>query len=377
MDYEYKKIQTSESVGKGHPDKICDQISDAILDECLKQDPESKVACEVFAANRLIVIGGEISTTGYVDVVKMAWKVLFPLGYDESDFTIISNVNSQSKEIFNAVEKLNAIGAGDQGVVYGYATDECENFMPLSTNIANDLVKYAEQVIIEKKIDFIKYDMKSQVTIDYSDESKPVIDTIIMSVQHTEDVTYNDVCVFCNYVINRVVDKYNLNTDFKRIINNTGKFTIGGPIGDTGLTGRKLMVDSYGTIARHGGGAFSGKDCTKVDRSGAYFARYIAKNIVAAKLAKKCEVELNFAIGHPTPISFQIETFNTSVCSPKEISEVVSRVFDFSIKYFVEKFKLKNPIFSDFSVYGHFGRDDINPEWERLDQVDLLRSYFF
>ncbi|MDE5841673.1 MAG: methionine adenosyltransferase, partial [Malacoplasma sp.] len=352
---ELKKFQTSESVGRGHPDKICDQISDVILDECLKQDPNSKVACEVFAANRLIVIGGEISTKGYVDLVKMAWKVLFPLGYDESDFTIISNVNSQSSEIFNAVEKLGVIGSGDQGIVYGYATDECKNFMPLSINIANDLLKFAEKIILEKKVNFIKHDMKSQVTINFNNESNPIIDTVIMSVQHDEKATNNNIQTFCNYVIDKVVEKYKLNFDFKRVINNSGKFTIGGPIGDTGLTGRKIMVDSYGTIARHGGGAFSGKDCTKVDRSGAYFARYIAKNIVAAKLAKKCEVELNFAIGHPTPISFQIETFNTSNYPTKKITEVVKQVFDFSIKSFIEKFKLKTPIFSNFSVYGHFG----------------------
>ena len=376
MNSQFKKFQTSESVGKGHPDKICDQISDAILDECLKQDSNSKVACEVFAANRLIVIGGEISTKGYVDLVKMAWKVLFPLGYDESDFTIISNVNSQSNEIFNAVEKLNVIGSGDQGIVYGYATDECKNFMPLSVNIANDLLKFAEKVILEKKVNFIKHDMKSQVTINCSDELNPVIDTVVMSVQHDEKATNNNIQTFCNYVIDKVVNKYQLNSNFKRIINNSGKFTIGGPIGDTGLTGRKIMVDSYGTIARHGGGAFSGKDCTKVDRSGAYFARYIAKNIVAAKLAKKCEVELNFAIGHPVPISFQIDTFNTSIHSNQKITDVVSKAFDFSIKSFVEKFKLKTPIFSNFSVYGHFGREDLNPEWERLDQVENLKKFF-
>lgn len=374
--YKFEKLQTSESVGKGHPDKICDQISDAILDECLKQDPESKVACEVFAANRLIVIGGEISTRGYVDVVKMAWKVLFPLGYDESDFTIISNVNSQSKEIFNAVEKLNLIGSGDQGIVYGYATDECRNFMPLSFNMANDLLKFAEKIIVEKKINFIKYDMKSQVTINYSDNQNPVIETIVMSVQHTENATNNHIKKFCNFVIDKIAEKYKMNLNFNRIINNSGKFTIGGPIGDTGLTGRKIMVDSYGTIARHGGGAFSGKDSTKVDRSGAYFARYIAKNIVAAKLAKKCEVELNFAIGNPFPISFQIETFNTSIHSNEKISLIVSEVFNFSIKTFIEKFKLKTPIFSNFSVYGHFGREDLNPEWEKLDQVEKLKNYF-
>lgn len=371
----YKKVLTSESVGKGHPDKICDQISDAILDECLRQDSNSKVACEVFAANRLIVIGGEISTKGYVDVIKTAWKILFPLGYNESDFTIISNVNSQSVEILNAVEKANDIGAGDQGVVYGYATNECENYMPLTTNIANDLVKFAEDVITEKNVLFIKHDMKSQVSIDFSNPDYPKIENVVMSVQHTEDASKEDIEIFCNYIINNVVNKYGLNGDFERIINNSGKFTIGGPIGDTGLTGRKIMVDTYGTIARHGGGAFSGKDGTKVDRSGAYFARYIAKNIVAAKLAKKCEVQLSFAIGSNQPVAFEIETFNTSFFESKKLCEAVLKTFDFSIKNFIEKFNLRKPIFSNFSVYGHFGRTDVEAEWEKTDKTEELRRY--
>ncbi|BAC43885.1 methionine adenosyltransferase [Malacoplasma penetrans] len=372
---ELRKIMTSESVGKGHPDKICDQISDAVLDECLKQDPNSKVACEVFAANRLIVIGGEITTAGYVDVVKMAWNVLIPLGYDESDFTIISNVNSQSNEIFNAVEKDNQIGAGDQGVVYGYATDECENFMPLPINIAHDLVKCAEQVIWNTKIDFIKHDMKSQVTIDYADSQNPKIDQIIMSVQHSQNATKESIESFCNAIIDFVVKKYNLNSDFKRIINNSGKFTIGGPIGDTGLTGRKLMVDTYGSLAKHGGGAFSGKDCTKVDRSGAYFARYIAKNIVAAKLAKKCEVQLSFAIGASKPIAFAVDTFGTSKYSDEQIYEIIVNTFDFSIKSFIEKFNMRSPIYSPFSTYGHFGRTELNPGWEQLDKVEEILEF--
>lgn len=372
---ELRKILTSESVGKGHPDKICDQISDAILDECLRQDPNSKVACEVFAANRLIVIGGEISTSGYVDVVKMAWRVLFPLGYDESDFTIISNVNSQSNEIFNAVEKENEIGAGDQGVVYGYATDECSNYMPLPINMAHDLVKYAEQIITTKNISFIKHDMKSQVSIDYSNANNPIIDTIVMSVQHTENAKKENIENFCNAIIDYVVKKYNLNKDFKRIINNSGKFTIGGPVGDTGLTGRKLMVDTYGSLAKHGGGAFSGKDCTKVDRSGAYFARYIAKNIVAAKLANKCEIQLSFAIGAPSPIAFSIETFGTSKYSDDQIFKTISSVFDFSIKSFIEKFNIKKPIFEPFATYGHFGRNDLNPGWEELDKVEEIKEF--
>lgn len=373
---ELQKILTSESVGAGHPDKICDQISDKVLDECLKQDKNSKVACEVFAANRLIVIGGEITTTGYVDVVKCAWDVLLPLGYKESDFTIISNVNSQSQEIFNAVQKnnLNEIGAGDQGIVFGYATNESKNYMPLTINIAHDLMKNAERIKNENSIKFIKSDMKSQVSIDYSKHNNPKIKTIVMSVQHTKNAEKQHIEKFCNYVIDTTLKKYNLNNDFQRLINPSGSFIVGGPIGDTGLTGRKIIVDTYGGMSRHGGGAFSGKDATKVDRSGAYFARYIAKNLVAAGVADKCEIQLSFAIGIPKPISFYINTFGTSIYSNEKIYEIVNKLFDFSIKSFIEKFDMYSPIFSQLSTYGHFGRDDLNLGWETIDMVDKIKK---
>lgn len=371
----YKNILTSESVGAGHPDKICDQISDCILDECLKQDKFSKVACEVFAANRLIVIGGEITTKGYVDVVKCAWKILMPLGYVESDFTIISNVNSQSPEIFNAVSKSNNdIGAGDQGLVYGYATNETSNYMPLSINIAHDIVKYAEKMRREKNIQFIKADMKSQVSIDYSDLYNLRIDSIVMSVQHAKEARKTDVDKFCNLIIDNVVKSYGLNLDFKKIINPSESFTIGGPIGDTGLTGRKLMVDTYGGISRHGGGAFSGKDGTKVDRSGAYLARYIAKNIVAAGLADRCEVQLSYAIGITRPISFYINHFGTSKYSDQKLYDAINKTFDLSIKTTLEKFDMYSPIYSKLATYGHFGRQDLNVAWERIDMVELLKN---
>lgn len=373
---ELKKILTSESVGAGHPDKICDQISDRVLDECLKQDPSSKVACEVFAANRLIVIGGEITTKGYVDVVKCAWDILMPLGYKESDFTIISNVNSQSSEIYNAVVKKGSdeIGAGDQGIVFGYATNETPNFMPLSISMAHDIVRLAEKVRVSQNVTQVKPDMKSQVSIDYTDAKNPRIATVVMSIQHEKNVPQEWVHKFCNLIIDTVVDKYKLNKDFERLINPSGSFVVGGPIGDTGLTGRKIIVDTYGGVARHGGGAFSGKDATKVDRSGAYFARYIAKNLVAAKVAVKCEIQLGFAIGVSRPISMFIDTFNTSKFTNQQIIEIVNKTFDLSIKSFLNKFNMYSPIYSQLSVYGHMGRTDLNVGWEQLDKVEQIKA---
>lgn len=375
---EYKKIITSESVGAGHPDKICDQISDSILDECLKQDPNSKVACEVMAANRLIVIGGEISTKGYIDVVKCAWDVLIPLGYNENDFTIISNVNSQSLDIQQSVVKSNGeIGAGDQGIVYGYATNECENYMPLSINIAHDLVKTCEYMrnTIPKMNLILKSDMKSQVSIDYSNERFPKIETMLMSVQHYENTSKEMIEKIISKIMMDIAKKYNLNQDFKKIINPSGKFVIGGPVGDTGLTGRKIIVDTYGGVSKHGGGAFSGKDGSKVDRSGAYLARYIAKNIVASKLADKCEIQLAYSIGVTKPIAMYINTFGTSKIDEYKIYEAIKLNFNMDVAYVIDTFKLKEPIYKKLSTYGHFGRDDLDVEWEKLNKVELLSKY--
>lgn len=370
----FKKIITSESVGIGHPDKICDQISDNVLDKCLKQDKYSKVACEVFAANRLIVIGGEIKTKGYVDVVKSAWEVLFPLGYNESDFTIVSNVNTQSEEINKTVNKPNKeIGAGDQGIVFGYATNECENFMPLSLNVAHEILKITEEHKRINKIDFIKWDMKSQVSLNVTNKYKPLVDTIVFSIQHKKNTKKEDLENFCNYIIDKALDKFKLNKNCKRLINPSGQFTIGGPMGDTGLTGRKIIVDTYGCNAKHGGGSFSGKDASKVDRSGAYFARYIAKNLVASGLAAKCEVQLSFAIGHTKPISINIDTFNTSKLKDSQILEIINKVFNFSIKNFIEKFNMLSPIYLPLSKYGHFGRYELECGWEKLDMVKKIQ----
>ncbi|EGZ31255.1 methionine adenosyltransferase [Malacoplasma iowae] len=372
---EFKKIVTSESVGAGHPDKICDQISDAILDECLKQDPNARVACEVMAANRLIVIGGEITTNCYVDLTKTAWGVLMPLGYSEEDFTIISNVNSQSPDISQSVIKNDGdIGAGDQGIVFGYATNETKNFMPLSINMANDLVKTLALVSKTQGYTFIKSDMKSQVSIDFTDNNNPKIVNMLMSVQHSEDYNVNDFETIISLVMDSIAKKYNMNLDFQKIINPSKKFIIGGPIGDTGLTGRKIIVDTYGGIAKHGGGAFSGKDGTKTDRSGAYYARYIAKNIVASGLCDKCEIQLAFAIGVKKPIAFYIDTFNTNKISEEKIYEIVKKVFNNSVSEIIDLFELRKPIYKNLATYGHFGREELNVKWEKLDKVEKIKE---
>lgn len=371
----YKNVLTSESVNKGHPDKICDQIADAILDECLKQDKNSRVACEVMAANRLIVIGGEITTHGYVDVVAKAWNVLEPLGYTANDFTIISNVNSQSLDINQSVSKKNGeIGAGDQGIVYGYATNDTNTYMPLTIVIANELLKLAEKLRSSNKFKWAKPDMKSQVSIDYSSD-KPKIVKILLSIQHSENYNEKE---FKKYIIDKIIvpiiKKHKLNKDFDILINPSGRFVIGGPIGDTGLTGRKIIVDTYGGIAKHGGGAFSGKDASKVDRSGAYMARYVAKNIVASGLADKCEIQLAYAIGKIEPIAINIETFNTEKYSIDKILMIIKQVFDFKVKSVIENFNLQDPIFSQLSVYGHFGREDLDLGWEKLDKVFEIQN---
>lgn len=373
-----KNLFTSESVGRGHPDKICDQISDSILDAVLKIDPNSRCAIEVMASNRLIIIGGEITTQGYVDLVSKSWEILISLGYTENDFTIISNVNEQSKEIANQVDRQDDnIGAGDQGIMFGFANDETKSFMPLAISIAHDLVKRAEKLRVENKINGLKSDMKSQVTIDYSDQKNPKIDTILMSLQHDKDVLLdnfrNDVK---KLIIEPVVNDYNLNSNYKCFINPNGSFSIGGPIGDTGLTGRKIIVDTYGGAAHHGGGAFSGKDYTKVDRSAAYMARYIAKNLVAAKVAKKLEIQLSYGIGMIEPISINVNSFGTSKFSDLEITDFIRNNFSLSPKSIIEKLNLKNTKYFPTSFFGHFGRDDLDLPWEKLDQVDKIKKFF-
>lgn len=371
----YKKLFTSESVGKGHPDKICDQISDSILDAILTNDKNARVACEVMASNRLIIIGGEITTSTYIDVVSIAWNVLTQIGYTPQDFTIISNINKQSPDINQGVDKLDGqLGAGDQGIMFGYATNETPRFMPLPIVLSHSLVKRATKLIDSKEFKFAKYDMKSQVTIDYTNEI-PRIDTMLMSIQHDEDYNEQE---FKDYVKNEIMfyvaKKYNLNLDFKIFINETGKFVIGGPIGDTGLTGRKIIVDTYGGAARHGGGAFSGKDYTKVDRSAAYAARWVAKNLVAAGVADKIEVQLSYGIGVAFPISVAVDTFNTGKISENEILTIINKIFDLTPQGIVTILSLDRPIYYQTSFFGHFGRDDLELPWEQLNKVQDIKN---
>lgn len=370
----YAKLFTSESVGVGHPDKICDQISDLILDHILVQDPEARVACEVMATNRLIVIGGEITTTGYVDVVTTAWEVLKNVGYSENDFTVISSVNKQSPDINQGVDqKTGQIGAGDQGIMFGYAINETDQLMPLPITLAHALAKEAEKLRKNGQFKWAKADLKTQVTIDYSN-NQTKIDTILMSVQH--DANY-DQKQFHNFIENQIMKKvalkYHLNIDFKVLINPTGKFVIGGPIGDTGLTGRKIIVDTYGGKGHHGGGAFSGKDYTKMDRSGAYAARWVAKNIVGANLATECEVQLAYAIGMSKPISIAIETFGSEKVAKNKIIAAISDVFDLSTNGIIKELHLKKAIYYQTATFGHFGKKDL--PWEKLNKVNQLKSW--
>ncbi|WNM16174.1 methionine adenosyltransferase [Mesomycoplasma ovipneumoniae] len=371
------KISVAESVGKGHPDKICDQIADSILDKLLDQDPNSRVAIEVMASNRLIIIGGEISTTGYVDFVKTAWEILFEIGYTENDFTIISNVNNQSKEISSLVNRSqNSLGAGDQSIVYGFATNETKNFMPLGQSLAHTLVQKAE--FYRKNGQFLEAlaDMKSQVEVVYDQNSRPKITKMLMSIQHLKNY---DITRFRDFVLNKIMiptaKEYDLNSDFKTFINQAGEFTIGGPIGDSGLTGRKIIIDSYGDAAHHGGGAFSGKDYTKVDRSGAYIARYIAKNLVAANLADEIEIQLSYQIGSEFPDLVNITYVKNPKFSTDQISQIIRDVFDLRLANLVSQLGLSKPIYQNLAVYGHFGRDDLDLSFEKTDYVEKIHQY--
>ncbi|TPE58049.1 methionine adenosyltransferase [[Mycoplasma] falconis] len=375
-----KRLLTSESVGAGHPDKICDQISDAILDGLLKYDPKARVACDVLANNNIIYIGGQITTKAYIDTVKEAWKVLKPLGYRGTDFSIINGIIPQSADIALGVDKKenHELGAGDQGILFGYATDENEEYMPWPIVLAHELVKRAENLRRNKKFPWAKSDMKSQVTVEYDDETNQIeVKKILMSIQH--DANYN-VDKFKKFIkaniIDYVINKYKLNTNFEVLINPTGRFVIGGPVGDTGLTGRKIIVDTYGGFARHGGGAFSGKDATKIDRSAAYMARYVAKNIVAAGIAKRCEIQLSYAIGLPRPQSIYVETFNTSKYSEKEIVDMIYQLFDLSVEGIINTLQLQRPIYLQTASFGHFGRSDLDLPWEKTDKINDIKQYF-
>ncbi|MFU0909528.1 methionine adenosyltransferase [Mesomycoplasma ovipneumoniae] len=371
------KISVAESVGKGHPDKICDQIADSILDKLLDQDRHSRAAIEVMASNRLIIIGGEISTKGYVDFVKTAWEILFEIGYTENDFTIISNVNNQSKEISSLVNRSpNSLGAGDQSIVYGFATNETKNFTPLAQSLAHSLVQKAE--FYRKNGQFLEAlaDMKSQVEVVYDQDDRPKITKMLMSIQHLKNY---DITRFRDFVLNKIMiptaQDYDLNSNFKTFINQAGEFTIGGPIGDSGLTGRKIIIDSYGDAAHHGGGAFSGKDYTKVDRSGAYIARYIAKNLVAANLADEIEIQLSYQIGSEFPDLVNITYVKNPKFSTDQISQIIRDVFDLRLANLVSQLGLWKPIYQNLAVYGHFGRDDLDLSFEKTDCVEKIHQY--
>lgn len=375
-----KRYYTSESVGAGHPDKICDQISDAILDELLKQDKNSRVACDVIANDDVIYIGGQITTKGYVDTIKIAWDILKPLGYNENDFKIINAIIPQSSDIALGVDKSKnkKLGAGDQGLLFGYAIDENEFFMPWPLVLSHELVKRAEYLRKTNNFPYAKADMKSQVTMEYDETNAKIkIAKILMSIQHESTFSENE---FKNYIIENIIkyvtNKYKFNDDYEILINPTGRFVIGGPKGDTGLTGRKIIVDTYGGFAKHGGGAFSGKDATKIDRSAAYMARYVAKNIVASKIAKKCEIQLSYAIGLPNPQSIYVDTFNTSKYSEEELIKMIYALFDLSVEGIINTLDLLKPIYLPLATYGHFGRIDLNLPWEKTDMTDKIKNYF-
>ena len=381
-----KILFTSESISEGHPDKVCDQIADTVLDECLKKDKNSRVACEVLATDNYITIAGEITSKSKVDYKKVAKDVLKSIGYDKDELgtnyhnvEVNVRVKQQSGDISMGVSQDDPeeIGAGDQGIMFGYATNETEGYMPLSISIAHKLVRVASEKRKKGMFRWARPDMKSQVTIDYTNKDNIRIDTILMSVQHDPD--YNDV-EFKNYIINEIMKpvakSFGLNDDFKIYINPTGRFVIGGPTGDTGVTGRKIIVDTYGGACAHGGGAFSGKDPSKVDRTGAYMARYIAKNLVAAGVADRLEVELSYAIGVNEPLSVAIKTFSTAKYEEEKILEVIRKVFDCRPGMIVENFKLREPSFkyADLANYGHFGRPDLVLPWEQLDKVEKIKE---
>ncbi len=388
-----KHFFTSESVTEGHPDKLCDQISDAILDEILKNDPNAHVACEVTATTGMVHVMGEISTECYVDIASVARDVICSIGYDtpEAGFNgntcaVITSIDAQSPDIALGVNKsLEAkegqieeeaqIGAGDQGMMFGFACDETKELMPISISLAHKLAKRLAKVRKDGTLNYLRPDGKTQVTVEYDGNTVKRIDTIVISTQHDEKVGLEQIREdLKKYVIDQTIDHNLIDDDTKIFINPTGRFVIGGPVGDSGLTGRKIIVDTYGGYSRHGGGAFSGKDPTKVDRSAAYAARYVAKNIVAAGIAKKCEVQLAYAIGVSRPVSIMIDTFGTSKIGEEALVEAVNKVFDLRPASIIRDLELRKPIYRNLAVYGHMGREDLNVAWEKTDRVEALKK---
>ncbi len=382
-----KYLFTSESVGEGHPDKLCDQISDAVLDACLKDDPESHVACETFASTALILVGGEITTHTFVDVPTLARKIAGDIGYNDAAYgldcdsmAVLNIIHAQSPDINQGVsgeglkEFKGLQGAGDQGMMFGFACTETSELMPAPIMYAHKILRRASKVRKSGTLDWLRPDAKSQVTVEYEGHKPVRIDSVVVSHQHSPDVKYKTISEgIIEEIIKPVLESSGLlDKKTKFFINPTGRFVIGGPAGDTGLTGRKIIVDTYGGMGRHGGGAFSGKDPSKVDRSGAYMARYIAKNIVAAKLAERCEVQLAYAIGVPFPVSVMIDTFGTGKVPESKLAEAVTKVFDCSPSGIIQTLDLKKPIYQKTAVYGHFGRKEFS--WEKTDKTDALKN---
>ena len=392
-----KRLFTSESVTEGHPDKMCDQISDAILDALLEQDPMSRVACETATTTGLVLVMGEITTNAYVDIQKIVRDTVREIGYtrgkygfDAETCAVITAIDEQSADIAMGVDKaleakentmsdaeIDAIGAGDQGMMLGYASNETEEYMPYPIALAHKLSRRLTEVRKDGTLPYLRPDGKTQVTVEYDEDGKPLrLDAVVLSTQHDPEVTQEQIHTdIKQYVFDAVLPKELIDEETKFFINPTGRFVIGGPHGDSGLTGRKIIVDSYGGYARHGGGAFSGKDCTKVDRSAAYAARYVAKNLVAAGLADKCEIQLSYAIGVAHPTSIQVETFGTGKLSDQELTEIVRENFDLRPAGIIKMLDLRRPIYKQTAAYGHFGRNDLDLPWERTDKAEVLKKY--
>ena len=392
-----KRLFTSESVTEGHPDKICDQISDAILDELMRQDPMSRVACETAITTGLVLVMGEITTKGYVDIQKVVRETIREIGYDRAKYGfdcdtcgVITALDEQSADIALGVDKaleakenkmtdeeIDAIGAGDQGMMFGYATNETEEYMPYPISLAHKLARKLTEVRKNGTLKYLRPDGKSQVTVEYDENGKPArLDAVVLSTQHDPEVSQEQIHEdIKKYVFDTVLPQDMIDENTKFFVNPTGRFVIGGPHGDSGLTGRKIIVDTYGGYARHGGGAFSGKDCTKVDRSAAYAARYVAKNIVAASLADKCEIQLSYAIGVAHPTSVMVDTFGTGKLSDEKLVEIIRENFDLRPAGIIKMLDLRRPIYKQTAAYGHFGRNDIDVPWEKTDKVEMLKKY--
>ena len=392
-----KILFTSESVTEGHPDKVCDSISDAILDAMMAQDPMSRVACETATTTGLVLVMGEITTKANVDIQKIVRDTIREIGYDNADYgfdadtcAVITSLDKQSTDIAMGVDKaleqkeddmnedeLDSIGAGDQGLQFGYASNETEEYMPYAINMAHKLAQQLTKVRKDGTLKYLRPDGKTQVTVEYDEAGKPKrIDAVVCSTQHDPDVTQEQIHEdIKKYVFDAIIPADMVDADTKYFINPTGRFVIGGPHGDSGLTGRKIIVDTYGGTGRHGGGAFSGKDCTKVDRSAAYAARYVAKNIVAAGLAKKCEIQLSYAIGVAHPTSIMVDTFGTGVLEDDKLVEIIRENFDLRPAGIIQMLDLRRPIYKQTAAYGHFGRTDIDLPWEKLDKVEDLKKY--